>query len=279
MRGWKEFYAKEENNRMKNKGFLSLTLFVVLVALASISCSAANLGNLFATETPTPTLTHTPTPTFTPSPTPTLTPTRTPTATPPPTGVTSEELADGSTLFIDYDNKFQLILPVDWVVILVERNTIADALDRLAEDNPHLIESAEIVRNMDPDVLRMVALYTDRAFVSGGSAPNMTLAVVKDQSLASLPLSFITGLMEGSFEQRGLKVLTTGVNNIENANNVEIEYIDLEQIISGTRVLQRAMIFKTGSNLFVLTITTFPQFRDDIFEMGDQAAASIEFLK
>ncbi len=261
------------------KNIFKLILFVSILAMASISCEVSNIGNLFATETPTPTSTYTPTPTYTPSPTPTLTPTSTPTATPLPTGVTSEELADGSTLFIDYDNKFQLTLPADWIVIPVDKDTLADALDQLAEDNPNLVNSAEGVRNMDPDVLRMVALYADRAYVASGSAPNITLAVIEDQSLASLPLSFITGLMEGSFEQQGLKVLTTGVNNVENPNNVEIEYVDLEQTISGTKILQRAMFFKSGNNLFILTITTLPQFKNAIFKMGDQVGASIEFLK
>jgi len=261
------------------KNIFKLVLFVSILALAGISCGVSDIGSMFATETPTPTSTYTPTPTFTPSPTPTSTPTSTPTATPLPTGVTSDEQVDGTTVFIDYDNKFQLSLPVDWVVIPIDKDTLADSLDQLATENPHLVDSADTFRNMDPNVLRMVALYTDRAYVANGSAPNITLAVLEDPSLASLPLSFITGLMESSFEQQGLTVLTTGVNAVENTNNIEIEYIDLEQNVSGARIQQRAMMFMAGNKLFIMTITTLPQFSEEMFKMGDQIGASIEFLK
>src|SRR6266508_6408975 len=100
----------------RNKVVQRFSILIVIVTFAILSCSGvADISNLFATETPTPTNTFTPTSTFTPSPTPA--PTQTPSPTPLPTGINIEEQSDGSTLFIDYDNKYQLVLPSDWLII------------------------------------------------------------------------------------------------------------------------------------------------------------------
>jgi len=130
---------------MKTRNILKLITFVSILALAGISCGVSNIGNLFATETPTPTNTFTPTPTFTPSPTPTLTstPTNTPTATPVPTGVTSEEQADGSTVFIDFDNKYQLTLPSGWIVIPLDQNDLGNLLNNVSSQHPDFAEAAQ----------------------------------------------------------------------------------------------------------------------------------------
>jgi hypothetical protein len=73
---------------LKNKSFHGFIFFLMILALASLSCGVANLP-FIATETPTPTVTFTPSPTPTPSSTPT--PTHTPTPTPLPTRVNAEE--------------------------------------------------------------------------------------------------------------------------------------------------------------------------------------------
>lgn len=94
---------------MKRKGLFGFTVFVLTLSLAGISCGFSDVANIFATETPTPTQTFTPSPTATPS----ATPTQTPSPTPPPTGVETREGSGGTTVFIDYDNNFQLTLPSD----------------------------------------------------------------------------------------------------------------------------------------------------------------------
>jgi hypothetical protein len=85
--------------------------------------------------------------------------------------------------------------------------------------------------------------------------------------------------LEQSFQQQGMKVLTTGVNTIENANGVEIEYIDVEQALTGKRVLQHVNVFHSASKLIIITVTTLQEFKDEVFQMGDQIGTSIAFLK
>jgi len=95
---------KLEGEMMKKK---KLFIFLIgLILLTLLSCqAAANLPNPFATAIPSST------PTFTPSPTssPTLTAAYTPT--PPPTGTTKEKQTDGTTVFTDYDNQYELVFP------------------------------------------------------------------------------------------------------------------------------------------------------------------------
>ena len=215
----------------QNTAFRRSFIFIALLALMMVSCSGvSDLPNLFATETPTPTNTFTPSPTFTVTPSPTAT--LTATATPMPTGTSFEEQSNGSTLFTDYDNRYQLILPADWFVIPLNKDDLSAALDKLAEDNPDLIASAETFKDMDSDVLRLAALNMDRKYFAGGYASNMTVTAIQDATLSAMPLSFITGVLEETFQQQGLQVLTNDVNTIDNANSVEIEHIDVEQEVA-----------------------------------------------
>ena len=263
---------------MKIKSMFKLGFLVLILGLTGISCGVADLPFL-ATKTPTPTATFTPTPTFTPSPTPTATSTFTPTPTPLPTGVTSSEQADGSTLFIDYDNGYQLVLPVDWIIIPVDQDALSAMIDELAKEDPDLVPSAEAFKNLDPNVLRMAALNTNRKYIAKGSGTNVTVAAVEDQTLAALPLSLISGALEQSFISQGITVLTTGVNPVDNDHNVEIEYMDVQQKANGTDAQQRIIMFKTSKKLILVTVTTTPVFRDEIFQMADQIGASIELIK
>jgi hypothetical protein len=262
----------------RNKKLLFLVLFTSTFTIASLSCGT-NLANIFATATPTPTLTFTPTRTFTPSPTATSTPTRTPTSTPRPAGVTTQQLSDGSTLFIDYDNKYQLTLHEDWIIIPFVKEDLEVVLERLGREDPDIAKAAEAFKNLDSNVIRMAALNRKPEFLKGGYAANITVAALDDPIFSVMPLSFITGALEESFTQQGIKVLTTGVNVIENAGGVEVEYMDVEQNVSGNKVQQRMVVFQSNKKLILITISTLPQFKDEIFQLAEQIGGSVELLE
>jgi hypothetical protein len=262
-----------------NKGILYLTILLSVLAVASLSCGVSSLSGLFATATPTATQTFTPTLTSTPSPTLTSTPTFTPTSTPLPTGTDTQTLSDGSTLFIDYDNKYQITLPEDWVIIPVVKEDLDAMLEDLARTDPDMARAAEAFKNLDADVLRMAALNRQTKYLTGGYASNITVTAIQDPVLSVMPLSFITGALEQSFTQQGIKVLTTGVNPIENASGMEVEYMDLEQALSGFRVLQRVLAFQSNEKLILITISTTSQHKDEIFQVAEQIGGSLELIK
>ena len=252
----------------------------LVLALTLPSCSGVSaFPNLFATETPTPTNTFTPTPTPTLTPSPTSTSTSTPSPTPAPTGIGVDQQIDGSTLFTDYDNKYRLMLPDDWLVIPFRKDAFAEAVNKLAKENPQLAAAAEAFQNMDPSMFRLVAINTNAKYLKNRFASNLNITAYGDPILSSMPLSFVTGALEEQFKQSGIKVVTKGVNIIENSRGVDVEYIDTEQTAAGSKIVQRVLVFQTKDKLVMIAITTLPQFSKDVFAEGDIIGGSIELLK
>lgn len=270
---------------MKRTGIIPV-LVVSALAAAALACKASAVTSLFATPTPTPTATPTvtPTPTFTLTPTPTSTPT--PTPTPLPTGVITQEQADGTTLFIDYDNKYQLALPKGWVVIPMTSDALETAIDLAAERNPEIADEIEVLKDtvgVDTDMFRGVSIYADRDYMEQGFPTNINIMVMGDGSLSSMPLPFISGLLEEEFKKGGAKVLTEGVNEVENQNGVEVEYIDLEQYDpsfgTGLKFNTRILLFQANKKLIIVQLATPKKFSKDILPIANEIGATIELMK
>jgi len=275
---------------MQKKFSLVAGLVLTVLVAATLACRAGALTNLFATSTPTPTNTPTttPTPTHTPTPTPTNTPTQTPTFTPTPTplptGVMVAEQPDGSTLFVDYDNKYQLSLPKDWAVIPIGADDIADILDGLAQKNPELAKAADAFRDLDPNIFRLIAMPTDIKYMVSGFATNMNVTVFDNDVLAKMPLSFVTGALEETFKNQGAKILTEGVNTVDNQNGVEMEYLDLEQVTptaTGARVTirMRVVVFQANNRVIMITLGTPKQFGAEILPTANLIGESVQVFK
>jgi hypothetical protein len=172
-----------------------------------------------------------------------------------------------------------MTLPEDWVIIPVAKEDLDAVLEQLSSEDPNMARAAEAFKNLDSDVLRMAALNRQPKYLAGGYASNITVTAIQDPVLSAMPLSFITGALEQSFTQQGIKVLTSGVNTIKNANGVEVEYMDVEQTLSGARVLQRIVVFQSNKKLILVTTSTTPQHKDEIFRMAEQIGGSVEFIK
>jgi hypothetical protein len=270
---------------MKNqKRLLSALIFFVLLA-ATPACNASTITNLFATETPTSTSspTVTSTPTITPSPTPTITPTPTQTPTPAPTGVDAEKQADGSTLLIDYDNKYQLILPQDWIVVPITKQAISSAADAMAKENPELANMLEVIKDANPDLMRGVALYANKDYMYKGYPTYVNISVIDEPSLTAMPLAFVSAVLEDNLQQMGAKILTQGVNEIDNPNSVEVEYIDMEQNFTMQGIKQtinsRLVLFQANKKLIIVQLLTPQKFRKDMLPVANEIGASIELTK
>lgn len=251
-----------------------MSVLVILLALTSISCGVSGLPFL-ATETPTPTMTFTPSPT----PTPSSTPTPIPTATSLPTGVQDEEQADGSVLFSDYDNKYQLVLSEEWVILPFDQDDLGVLVEELSKDNPNFKDAADAFKNLDPNVFRLVALNQNEKFFERGAAPNLNITAMENEVLAAMPLSFVTGALEEAFQQNGKKVVSEGVNTIDNSNGVEIEFLDIEQEVNGISIAQRVIVFQSNNKLIMITLTSPEKFKEDVFASGDLIGASIKLFE
>ncbi|GAB4463258.1 MAG: hypothetical protein Kow0070_23460 [Anaerolineales bacterium] len=268
---------------MKKKHLFRLLSSLSVVALTALSCATLDLGSIFATQTPTPTLTFTPTPTFTPSPTPTLTPTptNTPTPTPKPTGIRTEKQADGSTLFTDYDNKFQMVIPNNWAAIPITTEDIAGILQELSKDNPDIKGIAETFSQLDPDVVRLIAINKNNKYTTNGFATNITVIALEDRLLSTMPLDFVSGALEESVKQGGAKVTSAFEPAVANPQGVEVTIFEFEQTSPtavGTRIRVRSgtLLFQAGGKLIMVQLATLQQFSAELMPVLKQIGDSVQ---
>jgi len=267
----------------QNKSFQKLSIFIVTLAVAALSCSgASDITNLFATETPIPTNTFTPSPTFTPRPTPTAT--QTPSPTPLPTGVKTEEQSDGSTLFIDYDNQYQLALPEGWIVIPLSSEDLADILQSMSDENPEFKDMAQAFKQLDPNVIRVMAVNKDSKYISNGFSTNLSITALEDKLMSSMPLDFVVGAVEESLNQQGAELLSNGSLAARNANGVEFGSFDfLQTSLSATgasvQVRSKVVVFQTDGKLIMVQLATPEQFGEELLPVMDKISDSIKLME
>lgn len=240
---------------MKTK--FTLLLLVSLFLLVSFACqSSGPIGNLFASPTPTVTITPSATPTLTPSPTPTVTPSQTPL----PTGVHFEDQSNGDVRVTDYDGGYALILSKDWVSIPADADSLKDAIQDASEDNPELADSLkDMDRVIEDDTLRMLAFNTKREYLDGTTFPNLLVITLEDVVIKSVPLDFLVDLnveqMETNLNQAA--ILDSGTDR--NVNKVEYGFISLDnRVKQGPRIVsvrQHIVIIKVDSAMTIFTLT------------------------
>lgn len=262
---------------MKQTKFRRMSLIsACILALAALSCSgASSVSNLFATDTPTPTNTFTPSPTVTPSPTSTSTQTPTLTPTPLPTGSSMEDQADGSKLFTDYDNQFQLTLPDGWIILPLSSKDLADILESASKENPDFKDAAAALKDLDPDVIRIMAFHKNHKYNVNGFTTNLIVMAVDDKVMTTMPMDFVMGTLEESIKQQGGVLLSTDNNVSTNANGVEIGSFEFKRTTPtalGTNVPVRinAIVFRSADKLIMVQLTTPQQFGEELAPIMDQ---------
>ncbi len=190
-----------------------------------------------------------------------------------------EEQSDGSMLFVDYDNKYRLVLSAEWVAIPFDQEELGALVKELSKDNPQFEDAAAAFKNLDPDMFRLVALNQNPDYFQNGAAPNVTISAIDNDVLAAMPLSFVTGALEQSFKDGGTKVVTTGVNTIDNQHGVEVEFLEIEQEVNGIKIAQRVIVFQANKKLIMITFTSPESIKTDIFTSSDLTGGSIELFE
>lgn len=261
----------------KKRSFQAVSIVVIVLALASISCGVSNLPFL-ATETPTPTSTFTPTATFTPSPTSTLTPTQTLTATPPPDAIT-ETLSDGSTKFTDYVGGYSFVLPKGWVVINFVTEDPEQALQNAKDANPDNAALLDGLRTAIAQKARMGAADFIPDQYTSKSAPVMFN--ILDGSTAFMPLKDIVDANAQLLPQ--LLNATVKKSDIQ-ANPSGVSYgvldvtLDLSANGTSVSVFEKLVIFNTDDYTIYVTMAALDQVKEGGFQGVDALIESIELL-
>ena len=244
-----------------------ISLFAGLLALAVLSCSgAADIPNLFATDTPTPTMTFTPTPTFTPSPTSTPTQTPSPTPTPLPTGVAAQEQTDGTLLFIDHDNRYQLQIPQNWEIVFSSHAEMQRAVQSMGADDQRFAEMADRFKDSDPDVFRLAAMNVDRKYRQASAPTLLTINTVEDAMASTMPMAFVTAQIEDNLLA---DASATTWDVIENANGVEVGLVEGKRtfdVPGGMTITARELViaFQSNDKLIMIEIVAPEEYQQEI---------------
>ncbi len=252
----------------------TLPPFVLLVGMlaASVGCRAgAIIPNLFTTATPTPTATFTPGPT----PLPTATPT------PLPAAVVTQSQPDGTTLVRDYDNHYELTLPGNWAVIPLTREDLARLVEQAAAQNPEFADTLEAFKKLDPETFRLIGLNSDQKYESGRYPTIMSITAISDPVASSMPMSFVTALVEDNV-LKGSKDSTWTV--ITNANGLEIGVVEGSLAIAAPQggianTRTKLIVFRANKKLIMIQIITPAEFGDEVLADGDQIIDTIKLME
>jgi len=195
----------------------------------------------------------------------------------------TEEQADGSTLFVDYDNHFQILIPQGWLVLPLSSDDIVEIIENVAKENPDFKEVAKTFSQLDPDVIRIVALNENPKYLVNGFSTNLTITAIEDRLMSSMPLDFVVGAVEESLKQRGGAVVSGSQLASLNANGVEVGVFEFQQespTVSGAKVKiqSKSLIFQSNGKLIMIQLAIPRQFAADLLPALDQIIDTIKLV-
>ncbi len=256
----------------------SLLVLVSILTVSTLSCSSvSNLPNPFASATPT--VTETFTPTVTPSPTPT--PTSMPTATPVPTGVELQPQADGWTGVHDWDDRYELALPSDWVAIRLTKQDLDQIVQQMSSQDPNVGQMTDAVEGMDPETVRVFGLNKNAKYAKGSYPTMLVGTAIKDKLASSMPMEFVTAMIEDRV-LTGSKDTTWDVKH--NAHGVDVAVVQGSMRIPiqngpTVSVKSKVIAFQSDDKLIMLEFVTPTQFGDEVLPGLDSIVDTIQLTK
>jgi hypothetical protein len=265
---------------MKRLPFAQTSIFLITIfSLAAITCSSTSrIPNPFATATPSPTATST----STPSPTPTSTPTLTPT--PLPTGTVHQLQPDGTTLFTDYDNKFEVVFPAGWTAISLTPKDLNYIFTLAAKDNPELESTLTDLKSLDPKVFRGFAFDFRPEHMINGYPANITVTAQSNSLINGMSLKNVVDETTQSLPQlfKGIKVLSSKVTT--NGSNIPIGIIETNLSIatangSKLRVYEQVVILKISEVVVSITLAVPTSRQKDLLPDFEEVIDSIKLLE
>ncbi len=265
---------------MKRHNFVRPSVFlIVIISFVALACKAtAGIPNPFATETASPTTTPTSTPTDTPSPTPTLT------ATPLPTGTLKQVQPDGTTLFTDYDNKYEVVFPAGWTAISLTPDDLNNLFGYASKTNPELENTISALKSMDPKIFRIFAFDFRKDHMINGFASSINIAAQDNNIMNGMSLQNLVDTTTQSLPQiyKGMKVISSKVTT--GPSNIPLGVIETNMSIksgTGSRVpvYEQLVIIKMPEVVVTITIAVPTSSRANILPEFQEVIDSIKILE
>ncbi len=237
---------------MKNRFTIQGILFLAVLTLASLACQGG-VPSLFATATPTYTITPSPVPTSTPQPTATAGTTDT-------TNISLETQSDGSVLFTDIQAGYSILIPSTWAGIPANADDISPYVEQAAENNPQFSEALNMLQNMDPNILRIIALDTTTEHYENGYAPNFSVLTMEDPISARMTLENIVKLTGSSItsQYQDAKLLNSGIETIDDTFSYGYNEFSLSiNAADGVpiQIFQKQVYFSIEEYIVIITLS------------------------
>ncbi|MGD2026315.1 MAG: hypothetical protein PVI99_00745 [Anaerolineales bacterium] len=164
---------------------LKILLILLAIFFLTLACSSADILNMIASATPTPTAAPTHTSTPQPTPTPRETPkldvlptnTSPPGETEAPYSITIEE--DGWQKYQNFEYRFSLNLPPEWEILDLTVDDLKALLNEMVNNNPAMESyfTSEYLNNLVSAGIKLIAIDASVASLSSGSTSNLNVLV------------------------------------------------------------------------------------------------------
>jgi hypothetical protein len=160
------------------------------------------------------------------------TPTQIPSATPQPTNTAIPEAtatqsaesmldknADGSSLFVDLLGKYQVIVPMQWLVLRINAPEYDMTVQLPEATNPAIQRTLTSIKTQDPNVFRLFMLDVAEEHIDGGFVTNVNLVwdqqmeidLTNDTDIKKLAADLPTVLKDAEVTDSKLKTTKSGV--------------------------------------------------------------------
>jgi hypothetical protein len=102
--------------------------------------------------------------------------------------------------------------------------------------------------------------------------------------MSSMPLDFVTGALEESMKQAGTTILSHGELAADNANGVEIGFLEFQQNTptatgATVRAQCKMLIFHANEKLIMIQLATPQQFAGEVLPVLDQIVDTVKLVE
>jgi hypothetical protein len=157
-------------------------------------------------------------------------------------------------------------------------------MSQMETENPDLQAAVETFRQLDPDIIRVIAINKDSKYIYRDFASNISVIALKDESLSVMPVAFVSGMMETQLEISGATIVPGDNFAFTNSHGVEIDSLEFKQAAtsaSGATITahSKVLLFQAVGALINIQIAAPEQFAVELFPVMDEIAESIKVLE
>jgi hypothetical protein len=182
----------------------------------------------------------------------------TPTPTPVPTGTNQTTLPDGSVVFSDFDNQYEVTFPEAWTTINLEKDDLDKMMDKVMETNPGMESVVSLVKNMDPEIFRIFAFDFRPEHIIEGTSSSVNILVQNDNTVFRMPLKNLIDMNIAALPSQlpGATLIDSKVTT--SGTGLGIGVIELSMPITSTTgkqitLYEKMVLVKVGPRAVLLT--------------------------